>query len=70
MCRDELRCKELDIPFSVDMITNYPVEEFNSLLRMHRLSDEQLTVIKDIRRRGKNKVMSRLRLIGALHSTA
>ena len=56
ICRDELKCKELGVPFSVEMITNYPVEEFNSLLRMHRLSEEQLNVIKDIRRRGKNKV--------------
>jgi len=38
------------------MITNYPVEEFNSLLRQHRLNEEQLTLVKDIRRRGKNKV--------------
>ncbi|KAF6029356.1 NFE2L2 [Bugula neritina] len=56
ICRDELRCKELEIPFTVSMITNYPVEEFNSLLRQHRLNEEQLTLVKDIRRRGKNKV--------------
>ena len=55
-CRDEMKCRELAIPFSVETITNYPVEEFNTLLRRHNLTEEQLSLIKDIRRRGKNKV--------------
>jgi len=55
-CRDEMRCRELEIPFSVEAITNYPVEEFNTLIRRHSLTEDQLSLIKDIRRRGKNKV--------------
>ncbi|MED6264568.1 hypothetical protein CHARACLAT_016194 [Characodon lateralis] len=33
-----------------------PVEEFNDLLTSYQLSEEQLTLIRDIRRRGKNKI--------------
>ncbi|XP_026772938.2 endoplasmic reticulum membrane sensor NFE2L1a [Pangasianodon hypophthalmus] len=54
--RDEKRARALRIPFSTDYIINLPVEEFNELLAKHRLSEAQLTLIRDIRRRGKNKV--------------
>ena len=32
------------------------MDEFNDLLSKHELSEEQLTLCRDIRRRGKNKV--------------
>ncbi|XP_062875174.1 endoplasmic reticulum membrane sensor NFE2L1a [Trichomycterus rosablanca] len=54
--RDEKRARALKIPFSTDRIINLPVEEFNELLAKHRLSEAQLALIRDIRRRGKNKV--------------
>lgn len=54
--RDEKRARSMKIPFSTEHIINLPVEEFNELLANHRLSEAQLTLIRDIRRRGKNKV--------------
>ncbi|KAI5097313.1 nuclear factor erythroid 2-like 1 [Silurus meridionalis] len=54
--RDEKRARAMRIPFSTDHIINLPVEEFNDLLAKHRLSEAQLALIRDIRRRGKNKV--------------
>ncbi|XP_062311314.1 endoplasmic reticulum membrane sensor NFE2L1-like [Osmerus eperlanus] len=54
--RDERRARGLKIPFSNERIVNLPVEEFNDLLAEHRLTDAQLTLVRDIRRRGKNKM--------------
>nr|XP_057924418.1 endoplasmic reticulum membrane sensor NFE2L1b isoform X2 [Doryrhamphus excisus] len=54
--RDERRARAMKIPFSNDKIVNLPVEEFNELLAKHRLSEPQLALIRDIRRRGKNKM--------------
>lgn len=54
--RDERRSRALKVPFSIELIINLPVEEFNDLLTNFQLSEEQLTLIRDIRRRGKNKV--------------
>lgn len=53
---DEQRARALKVPFSNELIINLPVEEFNELLASFQLNEEQLTLIKDIRRRGKNKV--------------
>ncbi|XP_011601867.2 endoplasmic reticulum membrane sensor NFE2L1a isoform X1 [Takifugu rubripes] len=53
---DERRARALKVPFSNELIINLPVEEFNDLLASFQLNEEQLTLIKDIRRRGKNKV--------------
>lgn len=54
--RDERRARALKVPFSTELIVNLPVEEFNDLLTNSQLSEEQLTLIRDIRRRGKNKI--------------
>lgn len=56
LSRDEQRAKALHIPFSVDEIVHMPVDSFNSMLSRHCLSDLQVSLIRDIRRRGKNKV--------------
>ncbi|XP_061841629.2 transcription factor NF-E2 45 kDa subunit [Nerophis lumbriciformis] len=56
MSRDERRAMTLKIPFPIDKIINLPVDDFNELLTQYTLSDAQLALIKDIRRRGKNKV--------------
>ncbi|XP_034258533.1 nuclear factor erythroid 2-related factor 3 isoform X2 [Pantherophis guttatus] len=53
---DEYRAKALSIPFSVNDIVTLPVESFNSMLSNYYLTDNQLSLIRDIRRRGKNKV--------------
>ncbi|XP_026996259.1 endoplasmic reticulum membrane sensor NFE2L1b isoform X2 [Tachysurus fulvidraco] len=54
--RDERRARAMKIPFSNEKIVNLPVEEFNELLSKHHLSEAQLSLIRDIRRRGKNKM--------------
>ncbi|XP_029997647.1 endoplasmic reticulum membrane sensor NFE2L1a isoform X2 [Sphaeramia orbicularis] len=54
--RDERRARALKIPISNEFIVNLPVEEFNEFLANHHLSEEQLNLIRDIRRRGKNKI--------------
>lgn len=54
--RDERHAQALKIPFSNELIVNLPVEEFNDLLSNYQLNEEQLTLIRDIRRRGKNKI--------------
>uniref|UniRef100_A0A3Q4AQK3 Endoplasmic reticulum membrane sensor NFE2L1 n=1 Tax=Mola mola TaxID=94237 RepID=A0A3Q4AQK3_MOLML len=54
--RDERRARALKVPFSNELIVNLPVEEFNDLLASVPLSEEQLSLVRDIRRRGKNKI--------------
>ncbi|XP_061441659.1 nuclear factor erythroid 2-related factor 3 [Rhineura floridana] len=54
--RDEYSAKVLRIPLSVNDIVTLPVDSFNSMLSKYYLTDNQLSLIRDIRRRGKNKV--------------
>ncbi|XP_041087751.1 endoplasmic reticulum membrane sensor NFE2L1-like isoform X2 [Polyodon spathula] len=54
--RDERRARAMKIPFSNEKIVHLPVEEFNELLSKHQLSEAQLALVRDIRRRGKNKM--------------
>lgn len=54
--RDDRRARALKIPFSNEVIINLPVDDFNDLLTSSRLSEPQLALIRDIRRRGKNKI--------------
>ncbi|XP_072270972.1 endoplasmic reticulum membrane sensor NFE2L1 isoform X2 [Pyxicephalus adspersus] len=54
--RDEQRARAMKIPFSNDKIINLPVEEFNELLTKYQLTEAQLCLVRDIRRRGKNKM--------------
>ncbi|XP_063392015.1 segmentation protein cap'n'collar-like [Cydia fagiglandana] len=59
LSRDEKRAKALGmygIPMEVHDIINLPMDEFNERLSKHDLSEAQLSLIRDIRRRGKNKV--------------
>ena len=44
------------IPIPVHDIINLPMDEFNERLSKYELSETQLSLIRDIRRRGKNKV--------------
>lgn len=56
LSRDELRARAMSLPFSVLQIVNMPVEEFLDVLETQGFSPEQVTLLRDIRRRGKNKL--------------
>jgi translation initiation factor 1 (eIF-1/SUI1) len=56
--QDENALITYDIPLSLNDITHSSTEEYNRhLARLSHLSAEQMHIIKDIRRRGKNKVI-------------
>ena len=57
--RDERKALTLGLPITVHDIINLPMDEFNDMLSKHDLSEDQLTLCRDIRRRGKNKVCTR-----------
>ncbi|KAK2830208.1 hypothetical protein Q5P01_018139 [Channa striata] len=56
LSRDEIRARAMCIPFSVLQIVNMPVEEFLDVLDSHGFSSAQVALLRDIRRRGKNKL--------------
>ncbi|KAF2987519.1 hypothetical protein EK904_002560 [Melospiza melodia maxima] len=56
LTRDEQRARALQIPFPVEKIINLPVADFSEMMSKEQFSEAQLTLIRDIRRRGKNKV--------------
>lgn len=58
--RDEQLLRENDIALSLQQIVDTNADEFNDLIREYALSNEQITVAKDIRRRGKNKVAAQI----------
>lgn len=64
LSRDERVASELRIPFGVGDIINSPMDEFNDLLASHNLTEEQINLCRDIRRRGKNKVRVRRKAAG------
>ncbi|NP_001088660.1 nuclear factor, erythroid 2 S homeolog [Xenopus laevis] len=54
--RDERQAAAMNIPFPTERIVNLPVEDFNEILSNYTLTDTQMALVRDIRRRGKNKV--------------
>ncbi|XP_065344399.1 segmentation protein cap'n'collar isoform X4 [Cloeon dipterum] len=56
LTRDEKRARSMHVPISVEDIINLPMDEFNERLSKFDLTEAQLSLIRDIRRRGKNKV--------------
>uniref|UniRef100_A0A0B7AVT5 BZIP domain-containing protein n=1 Tax=Arion vulgaris TaxID=1028688 RepID=A0A0B7AVT5_9EUPU len=67
--RDQRRAEELKIPLTIEDIIESPVETFNELLTKYKLNEAQLALIRDIRRRGKNKVAAqncRKRKVGVI----
>ena len=58
--RDELLLRENQIQIPIDQIINTEADQFNELMRIHALTSEQMNIIKDIRRRGKNKVAAQI----------
>lgn len=53
---DKTSFEELQIPFTAEDVAMRTTEEFNLLLERHKLSEEQLLMVHDVRRRVKNKV--------------
>jgi predicted DNA-binding protein len=47
---------DMRIPLTVREIIEKPMEEFNDLLTRKDITEEQINICRDIRRRGKNKV--------------
>uniref|UniRef100_A0A8C0Y670 Nfe2 like bZIP transcription factor 2b n=1 Tax=Cyprinus carpio carpio TaxID=630221 RepID=A0A8C0Y670_CYPCA len=54
--RDEQRAQAMSLPLSVHDIINLPVEAFNEAISSCKLNHTQHSLIRDIRRRGKNKM--------------
>merc|ERR1712029_931794 len=59
LTRDERKATQMGLPITCADIINLPMDEFNDLLSKHELTEEQLTLCRDIRRRGKNMVAAR-----------
>jgi predicted DNA-binding ArsR family transcriptional regulator len=57
LTRDEKPAKNLNIPYSVQFIITCSMEEFNDILNNKSLDNEQISLCRNIRRRGKNKVI-------------
>lgn len=56
VCRDQQRARTLSLPISVKDIISMSVDAFNEAISTYELSDAQLSLMRDIRRRGKNKM--------------
>ncbi|XP_044592439.1 segmentation protein cap'n'collar isoform X2 [Cotesia glomerata] len=56
LTRDEKKARQHNVPISVHDIINLPMDEFNERMSKYDLSETQVSLIRDIRRRGKNKV--------------
>lgn len=55
-CRDEKMAKKMNLPFSTWEVINCPVDAFTEMLARPGLTNDQVQLCRDIRRRGKNKV--------------
>jgi hypothetical protein len=57
--RDEALLQEFKIEYPLDSIVNSNVEAFTEILKDPKLTSDQLNVLRDIRRRGKNKIAAK-----------
>ena len=53
--RDDKLVMEMRVPFTVQDIIEKPMDQFNDLLARVDITEEQINLCRDIRRRGKNK---------------
>lgn len=58
--RDEQLLKANNIQIDLFHVINSSAEELSELINVYRLNKDQVNVIKDIRRRGKNKVAAQI----------
>ncbi|XP_037077972.1 segmentation protein cap'n'collar-like [Pollicipes pollicipes] len=56
LSRDDRRTRAMNIPLSAEDIVHLPMDEFNERLARHQLTEAQLSLVRDVRRRGKNKL--------------
>ena len=61
--RDERKVRQYGLPLTCSQIVDSSMEEFNDLLTSHSMTEEQISICRDIRRRGKNKVKSKLLML-------
>merc|ERR1719419_1716828 len=54
--RDDKLVMEMRVPFTVQDIIEKPMDQFNDLLARVDITEEQINLCRDIRRRGKNKI--------------
>ena len=57
LSRDKKLVMKMKIPLTVEDIINTPMEVFNDLVCTWEATEEQINICRDIRRRGKNKVI-------------
>merc|ERR1711902_390361 len=53
---EERKVRQYGLPITCSQIIDSSMEEFNELLTRHSMTEEQISLCRDIRRRGKNKV--------------
>ena len=53
---DERNYRRLGLPYTYEEIVDSPMDEFNELMNNGNLTEEQVILCRNTRRRGKNKV--------------
>lgn len=66
--RDQLLLLKNKIPLSVEKIVGTSSIQFNEILKKTQITSEQLTIVKDIRKRGKNKIAAQICRKRKIHS--
>lgn len=58
--RDEQALRDAHIELGIEEVVDSSADEFNELIRVNEFTPEQVNLLKDIRRRGKNKVAAQI----------
>ncbi|XP_064208685.1 transcription regulator protein BACH1b [Anguilla rostrata] len=59
VCSSTQRAPEVQLPFPVEQIVSLSRNDFQNVLKEHRLTREQLDFVQDVRRRSKNCIAAR-----------